>query len=106
MEEDLEETISPKEYDYLLGMPMWSITLERAEALVEEMRKSKQTREDLAKRHHHDLWIEDLDKLEEVLSKHEAQEEADRVAQGAINEQGGRKGKRGKKAPAKGAAKD
>jgi len=40
------------------------------------------------------------------LTKHEAQEEADRVAQGAIKEQGGRKGKRGgKKAPAKQPAK-
>ena len=110
-EEDAEGGISPQEYDYLLGMPMWSLTMERAAALVEEMRKSRQEREDLAKRHHHDLWRDDLDALEAVLTKHEAQEEADRVAQGAIKEQGGRKGKRGgKKAPAKqpakGAAKD
>lgn len=36
--EDEEGGIPPREYDYLLGMPMWSITLERAAALVEQMR--------------------------------------------------------------------
>ena len=40
-EEDAEGGVSPQEYDYLLGMPMWSLTMERAAALVEEMRKSR-----------------------------------------------------------------
>ena len=85
----------------MLGMPMWSVTEERAAALEEEMRRKKQAREDLEAKHPHTLWIEDLDALEHVLSAHEAQEEADRAAQGKVNA-GGKRGRKGaKRAPAK-----
>ena len=33
--------IRPKEYEYLLGMPMWSVTEERVEALIREMEAKK-----------------------------------------------------------------
>ena len=81
----------------MLGMPMWSVTEERVEALIEEMRKKKQAREDLEKKDVHTLWVEDLDAFEETLTKHEAQEEADRLAHGVKNSEGGRKGRKGAK---------
>ena len=86
-------------------MPMWSVTEERVEALIEEMRKKKQVRDDLERKDVHALWVEDLDALEEVLTKHEAQEEADRLAHGVKRSEGGRRGRKGAKgAAAKGGA--
>ena len=106
-EADLGEgDVPPKEYEYLLGMPMWSVTEERVEALIEEMRKKRQARDDLEGLDARALWVRDLDAFEEALAKHEAQEEADRLAVQPKKPEGprkgGRKGARG--AAAKGGA--
>lgn len=86
-------------------MPMWSVTEERVEALIEEMRKKKQVRDDLERKDAQALWVEDLDALEEALTKHEAQEEADRLAHGVKRSEDGRRGRKGAKgAAAKGGA--
>ena len=37
-----DDEISPREYDYLLSMPMWSVTEERVEALIKQMNDKKE----------------------------------------------------------------
>ena len=40
-EELKEGEVSAKEYEYLLSMPMWSVTEERVEQLIRQMREKK-----------------------------------------------------------------
>ena len=61
-EEELKEgEVSAKEFEYLLSMPMWSVTEERVEQLIRQMNEKKQEHDALLDKHPHDLWREDLD---------------------------------------------
>ena len=88
--------VSPKEYDYLLSMPLWSMTIEK----VEELENQKRTKEDELNRLKTmkltDMWKLDLDKLVEALREYEDEEEderreADNLRKGIKGHEGGKK---------------
>ncbi len=63
-----------KEYDYLLGMPIWNLTMEKKDELL---RQQKNKNEELAKlkvKTPSDLWIDDLDQFLMELDKYETKE--------------------------------
>eukprot|EP00986_Skeletonema_menzelii_P002405 scaffold650_cov140-Skeletonema_menzelii.AAC.4 len=63
-------TLDPsKEYDYLLSMPLSSLTAEKIEALNKEAVKMDMKMEELKNTSAEDLWKEDLDMLESHLEK-------------------------------------
>ena len=61
--------VDPKEYDYLLSMPMWSVTEERVEQLLRQMRDKKEEHDALERKGIHQLWTEDLDAFLAELDK-------------------------------------
>ncbi|CAI5511108.1 unnamed protein product [Closterium sp. Naga37s-1] len=70
-------------YDYLLGMPLWSLTLERVQELLRDQKKNQDDHDALLKTEPKDLWERDLDMfLEEleVAEEEAAQEKAKEVA--------------------------
>eukprot|EP00658_Telonema_sp_P-2_P010291 TRINITY_DN13877_c0_g1_i3.p1 TRINITY_DN13877_c0_g1~~TRINITY_DN13877_c0_g1_i3.p1 ORF type:complete len:606 (+),score=201.50 TRINITY_DN13877_c0_g1_i3:245-2062(+) len=70
-DEDEIAEIQPGGYDYLLGMPMWSLTLEKIESLTEEALVKKEELEALEAKSSEDLYMEDLEELQEATDLHE-----------------------------------
>ena len=99
-EELKEGEVSAKEYEYLLSMPMWSVTEERVEQLIRQMQEKKQEHDALYEKHIHTLWKEDLDNFQVVLDQVWEQEEKDRLKHGGVKNDGKKKGKK-KAAPVK-----
>ena len=90
-----------KEYDYLLSMPLWSLTLERVEDLQKSMNDKDSEYKALQKLPITDLWENDLQHFLEVLEKHEEKEEKDRMKHKPVHNDGKKnKGNKNKK-PAK-----
>lgn len=56
-------------YDYLLRMPLWSLTKEQFEKLKEDFKSKKQEIEDLSKIEPKDMYVTDLNELKVKLSK-------------------------------------
>ena len=77
---------------------MWSVTEERIDQLLKQMRDKKQEYDELEAKSIQQLWCEDLDAFMIELDKVWAQEEADRLKHGGVKNEG--KNKR-RKAPAK-----
>ncbi|KAF1742212.1 hypothetical protein MXB_4249 [Myxobolus squamalis] len=57
------------DYDYLLGMPLWSLTYERQKKLRELRDKKKDEMDALKKRTVYELWLDDLESLLKVMDK-------------------------------------
>ena len=57
-----------KEYDYLLNMPLSSLTTDKIHDLREDAQKTQQELEAIKSATPEDLWHSDLDKLEEYLT--------------------------------------
>ena len=96
MEEDealAEGEVSAKEFDYLLSMPMWSLTEEKVEQLIKLMNEKKMQYDILKKKAPTDLWTDDLDAFKVELDKVWEQEEKDRLKNGGVKNEG-KKGKR------------
>ena len=92
---DLEEDAKDADYDYLMGMAMWNLTLEKKEELL---KKKEEKHKELAKLKgttKEQLWLTDLDELIEKLDEVEQKEREDAAA-GITS--GGSKMKKGKKA--------
>lgn len=51
-----EGEVHPKEYDYLLTMPLWSLSQEKVEELTIVMEAKKLEHDSLAATHFHQLW--------------------------------------------------
>ncbi|TVY56465.1 DNA topoisomerase 2, partial [Lachnellula cervina] len=56
-----DEDLGARDFDYLLGLPIWSLTQERVDKLKAQMVGKKEQHDILAKRSEKDLWCEDLD---------------------------------------------
>ena len=98
-EENIDHTGNQNDYDYLLGMKIWSLTMEKVQELTkqrdEKFAELKTLKEKLAEH----LWIEDLDNLENALSEYEMKiEEAAQEELAARNKANRGKGSRGTKA--------
>lgn len=71
-DEELTTAELAKGYDYLLGMKIWSLTFEKAEALRAELAEKTQELEDLMKSSPEQIWLNDLDAIEEALDQRDA----------------------------------
>ena len=86
-EEDLQ--LGSNSYDYLLGMPLWSLTLERVEKLQRQIGDKEVEIDTLIKKSRKDLWKTDLD---DFIAEWRFQLEDERLRQKNII-----KGRRGSK---------
>jgi DNA topoisomerase-2 len=72
-----EEPEEGRDFEYLLGMPMWSLTQERKEDLLKKRDAKQLEVAILKKKSPSDLYNDDLDRLMLELEKWEKQEEED-----------------------------
>ncbi|KAK7872076.1 hypothetical protein R5R35_004560 [Gryllus longicercus] len=68
------EAESKRKFDYLLGMQMWSLTLERKNELLKQRDERLKEYEHLKKKSPESMWREDLDALLAKLKEVEEQE--------------------------------
>ena len=73
------EDVAGASFDYLLGMPLWNLTLEKVEELCAEKAAKEAEVAELHKTTDKDLWMRDLDTLEQKLNLLEAEDEEARV---------------------------
>ncbi|CAD5213174.1 unnamed protein product [Bursaphelenchus okinawaensis] len=66
-----------KDFEYLLGMKLWCLSLEEKEKLLKEAETMKKELQTLQLKTWHDLWEEDLKIFEEALVKQEEKEKND-----------------------------
>ena len=64
-----EVNAAARDYDYLLGMRLWSLTAEMIEHLQNQLKKAEQDLDGLKRRTTKDLWRDDLDTLEAAVKK-------------------------------------
>jgi len=95
-EDEVEED---KDYNYIMNMPIWSLTRERYLDLIKQAGQKESDLKELKSKEIHDLWRENLDEFLEELEKVEAKEREDEMASIQHGVQGGGSGKksRGKK---------
>lgn len=62
-QEDKQTEDSSEDYEYLLGMKLWALTLERKNELLKKRDEKMVELQTLQKKSPSDLWIEDLDAL-------------------------------------------
>ena len=78
VEEEKAGEVSSKEYDYLLGMALWTLTMEEVEKLKEEKRKLLQELETLKATSVFQLWERDLEALQNAIEEVWRQEEKEK----------------------------
>ena len=81
------------DYDYLMGMAMWSLTAERKEALLKQKGDKHKELDKLRKTTKEELWMADLDELLQKLNEVEAKEKEDESLEivGKGKKKGGKK---------------
>jgi DNA topoisomerase-2 len=67
--EDME-----KGYDYLVGMPLWSLTMERVQQMRDEIKVKEDEITSLTNTTIETLWVQDIDNLLQGIDKFEAAE--------------------------------
>lgn len=55
------------DYNYILGMPLWSLSKERKDDLLAQRDKKQAELTELLRKTNKDLWKKDLDELDEAL---------------------------------------
>ncbi|XP_035221967.1 DNA topoisomerase 2-alpha-like [Stegodyphus dumicola] len=86
---------SGPDYDYLLGMTLWSLTREKKEELLKKRDEKLKELEDLKCKSPSDLWRNDLKEFEDELDKVEKKEDEDEADQPKVKAKlgGGKKRK-------------
>lgn len=69
-----DEDGGARDYDYLLGLPIWSLTQERVDKLHLQMVNKQAEIDTLKAKSEKDLWVDDLDKFVEVWDTREKEE--------------------------------
>ena len=85
IKDEIKPKVPIKEYDYLLNMNLWSLTHEKIEELLKQKELKEKELEILKKTEVETLWDNDLDDLEEELTKYEKGEEEDRLLAQKLN---------------------
>ncbi|KUJ17005.1 putative DNA topoisomerase 2 [Mollisia scopiformis] len=60
-EASVDEDSGARDFDYLLGLPIWSLTQERVDKLKAQMEGKKEEHDAMEKLSEKDLWCQDLD---------------------------------------------
>ncbi|ODV94073.1 hypothetical protein PACTADRAFT_50962 [Pachysolen tannophilus NRRL Y-2460] len=81
-------------YDYLLNLPIYNLTFEKYQKLLEEQKKKEDVLITLLKKSAKDLWSEDLEKFEEQYAKFLEQDEEKKNSLIPDKVSGKKKGKR------------
>lgn len=71
-DEEMSDAELAKGYEYLLGMKIWSLTYEKAEALRKQLGEKKVEVESLENTAPSQLWLNDLDDIDEALDERDA----------------------------------
>eukprot|EP01022_Parablepharisma_sp_SALTPOND_P022414 TRINITY_DN454_c0_g1_i1.p1 TRINITY_DN454_c0_g1~~TRINITY_DN454_c0_g1_i1.p1 ORF type:complete len:1487 (+),score=235.64 TRINITY_DN454_c0_g1_i1:2224-6684(+) len=104
-DDDRGMPVPAKEYDYLLKMPLWSLTYEKVEELLAEKNKKKEMLDSLAKKTEAELWEEDLDNFLKVLDEVEKEEQKEQLNEKGAAPVSGLSKTRARRKPAKKTAK-
>jgi DNA topoisomerase-2 len=83
--DEIKPKVPIKEYDYLLSMNLWSLTHEKIEELLKQKELKEKELSILEQTEVETLWDNDLDNLEEELTKYENMEEEDRLLAQKLN---------------------
>ncbi|XP_077544092.1 DNA topoisomerase 2-alpha-like [Haemaphysalis longicornis] len=96
MADDADKDGGSVHYNYLLGMPLWSLTRERKEDLLAKRDSKRQELEILQQKTPQDLWEEDLDvfsaKLDEVEQAERDEESSSKSKAAKVGKAGRAKG--------------
>merc|ERR1719210_1277670 len=87
---DLEDDAKDSDYDYLLGMAMWSLTAEKKEELLKKKGDKHKELDKLRRTTKEEMWLTDLDEFIQKLDEVEAKE-AEEDALLTVNAGGGKK---------------
>lgn len=82
------------DYDYLVGLSGWYLTLEKKEELLKQRDAKAEELLVLQKKSYKDLWLEDLDSFLVALEKEEQRENEELLAGQAITKKSKQKGAR------------
>ncbi|CUG01655.1 DNA topoisomerase 2, putative [Bodo saltans] len=76
---DADESVNKatRDYDYLLGMKLWSLTLEMINRLEAQMQRARADLNALERKSPREMWADDLDALERHMKKHFADRETE-----------------------------
>jgi len=103
--DDADEDAAPgaSDYDYLLSMPFWSLTMEKVDDFKAKRAEKEAELDELLAQSPEDIWNLDLDALAEELDILDATHASDekqgrRMAKEAQSAKGGKKKKKAKKA--------
>ena len=66
-DEDEDDSVSSSDFDYLLKMPLVSLTKEKMESLNQEATKMDENLKEIRSKKPEDLWMADLEKLAKYL---------------------------------------
>lgn len=91
-ESDENLPVPAKEYDYLLSMPLWSLTYERVNDILNKKEDKLKEIEILKETKEEALWENDLANFVKVLDEVEAKEEDERLQANKIKKRGTNKG--------------
>jgi len=82
-QEDEDDVSSDKhDYDYLLSMPIWNLTMEKKDEILKQQKNKADELGRLKAKTPNQLWLDDLEEFKSELQKHEQKEkEEDAVAQ-------------------------
>jgi len=85
--QQMQEVELVKGYDYLLSMRLWSLTKEKVDQLKLHLKSKKEELDKLRRTSITDLWLRDLDDLEESFQAYNdaLDEEAEKLKQARIN---------------------
>ncbi len=72
---NIKQKVPSKEYDYLLTMPLWSLTYEKVEELLKQKEEKEKELNILIKTEKEKIWLNDLDEFLIALDKYEKWEE-------------------------------
>merc|ERR1712129_330817 len=78
-DEDLDEDVKAADFDYLLGMAMWSLTQEKIDDLLKKKGEKHKELKQLKEKSPSMLWNDDLDEFLEKLQEVEDKEIADQA---------------------------
>lgn len=84
--------ITSKDFNYLLEMPLWSLTYERVVVIQEDKEKKQDELNELANTDSRKIWIKDLNNLAAVLKEIEIEEENDRIETNKLKEEAKKEG--------------
>ncbi|KAI0978809.1 hypothetical protein GJ496_000179 [Pomphorhynchus laevis] len=69
-----DESSKSTDYDYLLGMALWSLTMERKDDLLRQQKQKADELQAIKAKSERRLWLDDLEALEEEIIKQKTKE--------------------------------